>query len=154
MKLAFRPAADSDSPDRAFIISTWSSSYKRSHSAGIINTDDWAAIMHPQFEKVLGRAGSRALIACDRTDPDYFYGWIAGDTTESTPVVYYVYTKEPYRRTGVARSLFAAFGVDPLRYFVYPCGTPDAKMLSSKIPRARFNPNEVRYPKESRRRPL
>lgn len=151
MKLAFRPAAGRDSEDRQFIVATWSSSYKKSHSAGIIHTDDWADVMHPQFNKHLDRPGSRAIIACDPKDPNYYYGWIAGDTTEATPVVYYVYVKEPCRRMGIARQLFAALGVDPSKYFVYVCGMPIAKQLASH---ARFNPNEIRYPKELRRRPL
>jgi GNAT superfamily N-acetyltransferase len=154
MKLAFRAAEARGTDDRQFIVTTWSSSYKKSHSAGIIYTDDWAPLMRPQFERVLDRAGARALIACDRDDPDYFYGWIAGDTSQGTPIIFYTYVKEPYRRAGVARALFNAFGVDPTKYFVYVCGTPDAIQLSRKIPLARFNPNEVRYPRENRRRPL
>lgn len=148
MKLSFRPALAADRP---FVVSTWSSSFKKSHSAGIIHTDDWAALMRPQLEKVLDRDEARTLIACDKDDANYFYGWIAGDTSESTPVVFYVYVKEPYRRSGIARQLFAALGVDPSRYFVYVCGAPLAIRL---VPHARFNPNEVRYPKEARRRPL
>lgn len=133
------------------MVATWSSSYKKSHSAGIINTDDWSAIMHPQIAKVLDRPGARTVVAHERTDPNFCYGWISGDTSERTPVVFYVYVKEAYRRAGIARDLFAAIDVDPRKYFVYVCGTPIAKML---VPHARFNPNEVRYPKESRRRPL
>lgn len=154
MRLAFRPAAAHASEDRKFILATWSSSYKKSHSAGLITADDWADIMRPQFEKHLNRIDARALIAYDRNDPDFFYGWIAGDTSESTPVIYYTYVKEAYRRSGIARALFKAFGVDPSGYFVYVCGTPDAIQMQRKIPRARFNPNEVRYPKENRRRAL
>ncbi|NUO54310.1 MAG: hypothetical protein HOV80_36155 [Polyangiaceae bacterium] len=151
VKLAFRPAGGRDSADRDFIIATWSSSFKKSHSAGLIHADDWAAVMRPQLERILDRG--RAVIACDKTDPNYFYGWIAGDTSESTPVIFYAYVKEPYRRTGIGRDLFAAFGVDPTKYFVYVC-KPVSIVLLGKVRLARFNPNEVRYPKENRRRPL
>jgi GNAT superfamily N-acetyltransferase len=152
MKLAFRPAVRED---RAFIIPTWSASYKKSRYAGLITSEDWADVMHRQLGKILDRAGARAIVAYDRQDPDYFYGWIAGDTSEPTPVVYYVYTKEPYRRAGIARGLFAALGVDPTRYFVYVCSpVNDSQELIRKLPSARFNTLEVRYPKEQRRRPL
>lgn len=150
MNLSFRPAHDAD---RTFIVSNWSSCFKKSHSAGIIHTDDWASVMHAQLERVLDRPGSRALIAFEKSEPDFFYGFIAGDTSEETPVVHYVYVKEAYRRSGIARGLFDAFGVDPSQYFVYVC-RPVMVHLTSKVPLARFNPNEVRYPKESRRRPL
>jgi GNAT superfamily N-acetyltransferase len=143
--IAFRPATLADRP---FVVATWSASYKRSHSAGIIQTEDWAGIMHGQIEKVLAREGMRAVIAYDKRDQDYLYGWIAGDTTASTPVVAYVYVKEPYRRQGIARGLFSAFGVDPKRHFLYPCKTGIVAKLSSKVPLAKFNNNEIRYPKE------
>lgn len=155
MTIAFRPAAGADSEDRRFIIATWSSSWKRSHSAGLIRSDRWAALMRPEFDGHLDRDGTRAVIACDGDDPNYFYGWIAGDMSEATPVIFYVYVKEPYRRTGIARRLFEALGVDPAMRFVYVCEPAhDKHALLRKVPSSRFNPNEVRYPKESRRRPL
>jgi hypothetical protein len=137
-----------------FVVSTWSASYKKSRSAGIIHTDDWPAIMHPQINKILDRDGARCLIAYEHDDPDYFYGWIAGDTSERVPVVYYVYVKAPYRRSGIAGRLFGALGVDPKSRFVYVCSTLAALQLSEKIPYALWNPLEVRYPKESRRHHL
>lgn len=151
MTIAHRAALPSD---RQFIVSTWSSSFKKSHSAGIIQADDWAEIMRPQIEKALDRPDARAVVAYEKDDPDFFYGFIAGDTSDDTPVVFYVYVKEAYRREGIASGLFAALGVDPARRFVYVCKTGIVAELSSKIPCARFNNNEVRYPKESRRRPL
>jgi hypothetical protein len=153
MTIAFRLATKADA-DRQFIVATWSSSYKKAHTAGIIQADDWAGIMHAQIPKILARPGMRAVIAVDKADPDYFYGWIAGDTSDVVPVVAYIYVKEPYRRQGIARGLFAALGVDPSKRFIYPCKTGIVAELSSKIPLARFNNNEVRYPKESRRNPL
>jgi hypothetical protein len=72
MKLAFRPAVRED---RAFIIPTWSASYKKSRYAGLITSEDWADVMHRQLGKILDRAGARAIVAYDRQDPDYFYGW-------------------------------------------------------------------------------
>jgi GNAT superfamily N-acetyltransferase len=151
MTISHRPALTAD---RQFIVTTWSASYKKSHSAGLVTADDWAGIMHPQLEKILDRTDARAMIATEKSDPDFFYGWIAGDTSESVPVVYFVYVKQPYRRTGIARGLLKAFGVDPSRPFVYVCKTGIVATLSPKIPFARFNNNEVRYSKESRRNPL
>jgi hypothetical protein len=148
MTILHRAALDAD---RQFIVSAWSASYKKAHTAGIIQAEDWAGIMRPQIEKVLDRPDARAIVAYDKTDPDFLFGFIAGDTSEATPVVFYVYAKEAYRRTGIARGLFAALGVDPRERFVYPCKTGIVATLSAKIPFARFNNNEVRYPKESRR---
>ena len=153
MNVAHRSATRASS-ERQFMITTWASSYKKSFAAGIITSEDWPAVMHQQLGKILDRAGARAIIAYEKSDADYFYGWIAGDTTDAVPIVYYVYVKEPYRRSGIARGLFSALGVEPGAYFVHVCETPKSIELASKIPRARFNPLEVRYPKENRRRPL
>lgn len=153
MAVAFRHADLSDENERQFVITTWSSSFKKSFTAGLIRTEDWPAIMHAQLGKILDREGARAVLAVDTEDPTFFYGWIAGDTSDRTAVIYYVYVKEPYRRAGYARKLFAAFGVDPGSAFTFVCKTPVAIeiALRDKIPRARWNPLEVRYPKEARR---
>lgn len=165
MNLGFRPALPDerrclcpsrpeDSRHCSFVISMWSASYKKSHYAGLIWHEDWASIAHPQFSKLLARPESQVIIAYDKDDPAFFYGFIAGDTSESVPVVHYVYCTEPYRRSGVARGLFAALDVDPERYFVHTCKTGWVHKLASKIPAARFNNLEARYPKAARRRPL
>ena len=140
-----RPAAPSD---RQFVVSTWSRSFKLMHSAGLISDEDWPTVMRPQFEKILDRDGVRTMIACGARDPDFFYGWIAADPLER--VLVYVYVKEPYRRTGIARQLFAAIGIDPSRPFVYVCRGPSFTALAGKATSARYNPNCVRFPKEQR----
>lgn len=151
MTVAFRPANLDAIEDRKFIISTWSSSFKKAHSAGLITSDDWPKVMHDQLGKILTRPGARSILAYEKQSPSFFYGWIAGDTSERTPCVYYVYVKEPYRRAGYAKQLFAELGVNPLDHFVFVCQTPWSIQLREKIPRAKWNPNEVRYPKDTRR---
>jgi GNAT superfamily N-acetyltransferase len=149
--------------DRDFIVSSWSSSFKRSHFAGMIHTDDWAAVMHPQIRRVLERPDARAMVAYEKTDPAFLYGFIAGDTSlhvpvvedgqrkvYTLPVVFYVFVKEAYRRVGIARGLFTALGVDPLRPFIYTGRTGVVRTLieARKIPRADWNPLVARYEKQ------
>lgn len=139
-----------DSDERAFVTSTWSSSYKGSHFAGLIASEDWAAIMHAQLGKLLDRPGTRTLVA---GEPDGFlYGFIAGDTTRRLPIVYYVYVKDPFRELGYARGLFAALGVDPEQPFIYTCRTAIVSRIAdklpggaNKIPHATFAPAAARY---------
>lgn len=145
--IAFRPAT---SDDRRFIVSAWSTSYKHAHTAGMIHTDDWADVMHKQIERVLDRPDARTIVAFESKDPTFLYGWIAGDTSEGVPAVFYVYVKEPYRRAGHARRLFAALGVQPGERFVYGCRTAIVPTLARSIPSARFNPAILRFPKERR----
>lgn len=142
-----RPATDDD---RRFVVSAWSSSYKHAHQAGMIHTDDWAPIMHKQIERVIAWPSTRTIVAFESKDPSHLYGFISGDTSERTPVVFYVYTKEPYRRSGHARGLFAALGVNPEQRFLFACKTAIVPTLAGKIPAARFDPATARYPKERR----
>lgn len=148
MKLAFRPIT---AADRQFVISTWSSSFKESHSAGLIQSADWASVMHDQIGKVIDRPGASTIVAFEKREPTFLYGFISGDTTdERQPIVFYCYCKEPYRRTGIARALFGALGVDPLRPFLYACKTPIVTRLADRIPFAKWNPLVARYPKMQR----
>lgn len=153
----YRPAESL--ADRAFVISTWSSSYKNAHTAGLIASEDWAGVMHAQIAKLIDRPGTRTIVAYDR--PSFLYGFICGDTRDRIPVVHYVYVKAAYRAQQVApegeperweghrqaRGLFAALGVDPAATFLYTCKTSDVAdlHLANKIPLARFRPQAARY---------
>lgn len=152
--IAFRPAQlhDKDRDDRAFIRSTWARAFKYSHDAGMIHTDDWPEVMHKQINRALDRPDARAIICCADDDADYFFGWIAGDTSGRTPVVFYCYVKEPSRRQGVGARLLEALGVDALKPFIYTCRGPSAMShFRHRIPLARYYPPEVRYPKDTRK---
>lgn len=165
MKLAFRPAtADErrcqcpgrpeDSQHCSPIVSWWSSSYKKSHYAGLLWHEDYAEIMHRQISRILSEQARAAIMAFEESDPDFLYGFIVGDTTGPTPVVDYVFVKEPFRKEGIARALLGALGVSPGDRFVYSCKTRIVSQLSAKIPAARFDNVQARYPKEHRRRRL
>lgn len=148
----YRPAdLAPDSDERTFVVSTWCSSYKSSHFAGLIASEDWPAIMHAQVGKLLDRPGTRALVACE--PGGFLYGFIAGDTSRRLPIVYYVYVKDPFREAGYARGLFAAIGVDPAQPFLYTCRTSIVSRIGdqhpggkNKIPHAKFTPAAARYP--------
>ena len=165
MKLAFRPAEPDerrclcpgrpqDSSHCSLIVSLWSSTYRESHYAGLLWHEDYAATMHAQITKVLEKQKRTAILAVDPKDSAFVYGFIVGDTIGATPVVDYVCVREPYRREGVARALFAELGVSPSERFVYSCKTRIVTQLAAKIPAARYDSLQARYPKESRRRRL
>jgi len=141
--ISYRPAVPSDA---SIVIPLWSRGYKTSRQAGIIATEDWARTMHPQFQRLLNRPNVRTIVAYENTSPSFVYGFIAGDTSWHTPVVYFCYVKDAYRRAGYARGLMAALGVDPERPFRYLCWTPVIQKLTDKIPFAKHDPNLARYP--------
>lgn len=149
-------------PDHAFIVDAWVRSYQHAFTAGMIQVEDWFGIMIPQVEKVLAKPDVRATVAyvvgVDRVAD--LVGFIVADTVDRPPLVYYVFTKEHYRRAGrgrlwggrgIARGLFVAIGVDPSQPFNYVCSTPMCRQLARKIPLSRWQPELGRYPKHERK---
>lgn len=149
----------SSQADRDFVVSSWSSSFRTSFAAGILDMEHYAEVMHAQIERYLDRPDVRTIIATPRRDPSTIYGFITADTTTQLEMledrrtrawpalVYYCYVKAPYRRTGIARGLFEAVGVDVRRPFLYLCKTPWTSRLASKAPEAKWQPLVARFGK-------
>lgn len=159
--ISHRPATSE--ADRTFVCDAWISSYRTSYAAGLIDMEAWHAIMWPQVERYLDRPDMRTLVACEKRDPSFLYGFICGDPTEQVEIVaeggrrtwpamvLYVYVKAPYRRSGVARGLFEAIGIDPRRPFLYASKTAIVPRLAPKMPLAKWNPLVARFQKERTR---
>ena len=149
--IAIRPAADHD---ERFVIASWLSSWRDANAAGLIQHEDWFDVMWPQLQKALKRPDVRTLVAYETDEADHvadLYGFIAADTAAPTPLLYYVYTKQAYRRMGVARRLFAAVGLDAHKRFEFVCKAPVPAELLTKAPLARWNPAAGRRPKNDNR---
>jgi len=137
--------------ERNFVLGAWSASFKHSREAGLIVATDWDEVMHGQIAKICSRPECRVLVAYGQVE-DSFLAFVAGEPTEQ--VVYYCFVKESYRLNGIARALFSALGVDPLKPFLFPAVTRalSDSSLRQKIPLARRDPAVGRYPKQLRRR--
>ncbi len=159
MKLAFRDATSE--ADRTFVVESFLTSQRTSYSAGLIPMDRWFDVMRPVFTELLARPGMRAVVAFERDDPDFAYGWCAADPTEQRipgkdgsvrwwpALVLYTFVKQNWRRQGVARKLFGAVGVDVSKPFLYAANTVTASRLAGKVPQAKFDPLAARFPKEA-----
>lgn len=144
MTIAYRPMIPAD---RQLVISGWSSSYRKSRSAGLIRNSSWARVMHPEIEAYLDMPDTRTIVACepgelDHLGREFLYGFIATRAS----YVYYCYVKLRYRRRGIARGLFDAAGVDPAGAFLYACSTGASEEIrrAGKIPAATFDPVPAR----------
>ena len=144
MSVCFRHATRKDEP---FVVSGWSASFRTAESAGLIQMDDWATVMHPQIRKAMKRPNVETMVAYEGDDPGFLYGFIVADRT--VPLVYYAYVKQPYRRAGYARALFAAIAIDPAKPFEYACATWATVTLAEKIPYGKYNPLGARFAKSS-----
>jgi len=158
--LAFRPANFDVQDELRFVVDSWASSYRDADSAGMIQVEDWYAVMIPQITKALRRPDVQTMLACAPDDPAQLQGFITADIEERPALVYYVFVKAPYRRggkgrlwdgDGCARGLFAAMGIDPAKPFHYVCETPMVPRLRRKIPAARHLPKYGRFPKSERK---
>ena len=147
MTIAVRPGSPGD---RRFIIDAALSSYRSSYSAGLIPIAAFNGVMWPVFESLLDRPDMRVMVAYEtEATPGVadLYGFIAFEAGP-VPLVLYIYTREAARRSGIARSLFAAAGVDPLRPFHYAARTSVVGRIEDarKIPCAKWKPLLARYP--------
>jgi hypothetical protein len=155
-EVAFRPAASAH--ERRFVIDAWCGTYRDAFTAGLIQVEDWYAVMIPGLGKVLDKPDVRTIVACTPGVADGvadLLGFIVADTVDVPPLVYYVFVKEHYRRggagriwsgPGLGRQLFAAAGVDPGQPFNFVCSTPICRMLERKTPMARWRPLLGRFP--------
>lgn len=160
MRVAFR--APQSAEDRKFVIEAWLEGQRTSYSAGLVAIEDWFDVMRPQFTKLMQRPGMQTLVAYEKDDPDFLYGFVIADPTEQAipnkdvnsfhywpALVLFVFVKVNFRKEGIARRLFEAVGVDISKPFLYACNTVTASRLASKVPLAKFNPLAARFPKES-----
>lgn len=158
MKLAFRDATPRDVSE--FILSSWLDASRTSYSSGLIPMDSWFETMRPIYERHIKRPDMRAVVAYEKTDPAFLYGFIIADPTEQRvpgkdgsfhywpALVLFVFTKQNYRKERIARRLFEAVGVDVSKPFLYASSTVTASRLASKVPLAKYDPLAVRFDKD------
>lgn len=158
MTALIRPALPAD---RDFIVSTWSSSFRTSHYAGMISMRNYADVMHREIAIVLDHPSTLTLVAeqpgeTDEEGRPFLYGFVSAASRhrpESPPYVYYVYVKSPYRRgkerhqldKGYGQLLLEAAGVRPRTPFRYGYQTSMSLQLASKIPLGEWDPLPARY---------
>lgn len=157
--------------DLDFVVASWLDSYQSSYSAGLVQMNDWRAVMDPQIRKVLARPGVELYVARNpEADPDLrcdAHGWLACErgfkhrtrkmisgrwksTWEQSdrPLVHYIYVKSAYRKRGIARGLFRAAEIDPIWPFYFTCKTPIVRDLMRVAPGAEWNPLFARFEKK------
>lgn len=102
MNIAYRPAT---APDYPFIYSTW--------LKGLYWGSDWwqmipRAIYMGHYKRALEGilARNRAIVACLSEDPNVLVGYVVFGQCPSGTTVHFMYVKRPWRKLGIARSLW------------------------------------------------
>lgn len=154
MAVAVRPL---EQEERDLVVHAWLESFRLANTAGLIAMDRWWDVMAPEATRILDREGTETLVAYETEEESGIadlYGFLVFDKTpelpyRSAPMVYYAYTKGPYRKAGYQRLLFEAAGIDPSKPFVYSCSTPAESEIrrARKIPCAQWKPLLARFPR-------
>jgi hypothetical protein len=155
---AYRSMLDDDLD---FVVSGWSSSFRLSPFAGLIDMRTYADVMHRQIAEVLARPSTVVTVAYEPGEivetpagpRPFAYGFLAQRTDLAAPYVYYVYVKAPYREgrrrlgleLGHAAALFEAAGIDPRSPFRFACRTVIGDQLARKVPLAEWDPLPARF---------
>ena len=94
-----------DEGDASFIYSSWLKSYAAQ------NKDQPKITVYEMHREVVSRLleGAITLVACMEDTPDQVLSWVCAQRTSKFLVVHYCYTKAPFRRFGLARTLLNAF---------------------------------------------
>ena len=126
---------DAVSGDLAFVIASWVKTLRgQSHLSLHISDDDLWSGIHDRVHFLFKDASRKFKVACDNEQPDLILGWaiVDGET------VLGAYTKKPFRRMGIMRTLLERSGIDftkPIRTAMY---TKDAASVAKKY-RLQFN---------------
>lgn len=115
-EFVFRPYLPED---RAFIESSWASSYYSAcRIKDLLSPEDFHAFHRPLRERFFQRPNATAIVACADDDPNHILGWIAVEILPNSSVLHYVYVKSAYRRDyGLAKKLlFRALLPGPVLY--------------------------------------
>lgn len=95
--------------DYNFILNSYLKSYRISESNRYMDNDLYYASYKKLLDKLLHRA--TCLIACNPEDEDQIFSWILYDDVDGIPVIHFVYTKYPYRKMKIAKTLLQVAGV-------------------------------------------
>lgn len=135
-----RPMIEKDFP---FVISTWLKSYRYNSPFGKkLKNAIYFKFHHAIAERVLKRQSCRVYIGCSREDPDIILGYIIFellDTPEAFNIVHYIYTKESFRKLGIAARLFNKTNID-LDKVSFTHWTTDCFWINKKHPEITHNP--------------
>lgn len=94
-----------DEGDVSFIYSSWLRSYASQ------NKDQPKLMIYDLHREVVSMLLETAitLVACMKDDENHILGWMCAQRIPKFLVLHYCYTKDPFRKLGIARTLLNAF---------------------------------------------
>jgi GNAT superfamily N-acetyltransferase len=129
--------------DKNFILNSWLKSYR---NAPAVKKMENSAYYHEQGKIIKALLeNANVLIACDENDHNNIYGYLVSQRQQGVFIIYYLYTKLPFRNFGIGKKLIQArahqLGVHA---GVYTHHTEAASSLAYKY-RFMYNPFRTQY---------
>lgn len=116
--------------DIPFVMSSWLKSYSVSDFAKPIPRKIFFAKHHNLVESLFQR-GAQIAIASLQEDTNVILGWICDESR----ILHYIYTKKPFRRLGICKTL-----IGDKKYDIFTHMTYATKFLTTLLHGAQFNP--------------
>lgn len=144
-QVEIRPAIIGDVP---FIFNSWLKSYRDAGAvAGVVN-DVYYKEHHDVIERILNGGGLQALVVCNKEHQEQIYAYLVGTIEADAATVHWLYTKHPFRRLHMARTLFETFNaMHPHRTVYFSHRTKAAHPLVdnlNKIRNLEYNPYKAK----------
>lgn len=113
--VAFRPFRPED---MRCVCDNWLRGFRDSPWAGCVTNDQYFEVYSETLRQLFVR-GTKILVACNKNDVDQILGWVAIEDVKGGVAVHFVYTKDGFRRMGLASELVrrALADKDPGRRF-------------------------------------
>jgi hypothetical protein len=104
VQIGIRPHVATDIP---IIFNSWLESYRVGDEPRKMGNDLYFRNHHRLVTELASRAGVQVLVACATDDIDQVFGWACAEP--ASRVVHYVFSKKPFRESGIAAQLIATF---------------------------------------------
>lgn len=144
-QVEIRPAVIGDVP---FIFNSWLKSYRDAGAVTGIANETYYKEHHDVIERILMAPGAQALIVCNKEHPEQIYAYLVGTIDAQSATIHWLYTKHPFRRLHMARTLFDTFNaMHPNRTVYFSHRTKAAFPLVdalSKVRNLEYNPYKAK----------
>lgn len=113
-KLKLRAANDKD---LNFILKSWLKNYRKSNFGSELDEEDYFETYQNAVKECLKQ--SKVAILCDEQDPFFIYAFFVVEEHAEANVLHYLYVRDDFRNTGIARQIHKQFLKDKTLFYTH-----------------------------------
>lgn len=121
---SIRAAVDAD---LQLVLESWTGTWQRSPWAGTVRNDRFEVEHHATVAGLLQR-GAKLLCLVNAARPSQVLSWLCVEQRRAETVVHFAFTKKPYRRRGLLKTLLRSLGCNEQSVIPYSHKTRTAEM--------------------------